>query len=127
MAEARLHAARRPISRTYEGVQWFRHADGWRASIPGTPMAVHRCKLMHGTAEAGHFLTVEVYDPPHFVQIGAHQVHNQPFALLREELPWTVTTADSVRDASDLVKHLRGRINHLLHVGWWLDGDEVSA
>jgi len=123
MAEAKSHAARRPISRTYEGVQWFRHADGWRASIPGTPMSVLRWKSVVQPDET-IYMRVEVHNGTQFVQVGGYTVRNHPYALLREELPWTITTAESVRDASDLVKHLRQRIAFLT---WdWVHG-EVSA
>lgn len=55
MRDTQNTEARRPITRTYEGVQWFKHTDRrlighgegsdpavWVASIPGTPLAVVR-------------------------------------------------------------------------------------
>lgn len=120
MRDTQNTEARRPISRTYEGVQWFKHEHGWRAAIPGSPLSVNRFTDMVFTR--GHFLTVEIWDttfgghwttigtsPPLSVTRGGSDFFNR-WDMIYGELPWIRQHTVSVGQASKLVQQIRDTV-----------------
>ena len=117
MAEAKTRAARRPISRTYEGVQWFKHGAGedtlWLASVPGTNLALVR-RQIHAKDTPGV--------PMHEVRVAAFNHRFKCWDLFMNNaarfqdvqhgfrVPWTRIVTDTVGRASRHVMILRNNI-----------------
>jgi len=116
MRDTQNRKARRLISRTYEGVQWFKHGHGgqqdafWFASVPGTNLAAVRRVIhaKHGT-------------PMHEVRVAAWNNRCEAWELFPSlpgaarfehvahgyRIPWARVVTQTVGAASQHVQALR--------------------
>ena len=117
MRDTQNTEARRPIVRTYEGVQWFKHGHGrdsfWFASVPGTKLAVVRRPIhaKYGT-------------PMHEVRVASWNSHAEAWELFPSlpgaahfehiahgyRIPWSRVVTQTVSAACRHVHVLRNNV-----------------
>jgi len=119
MRDTQNTEARRPITRTYEGVQWFKHGHAgqkdafWFASVPGTKLAVVRRVIhaKHGT-------------PMHEVRVASWNAHAESWDLFPSlpgaahfehiahgyRIPWSRVVTQTVSAACRHVHVLRNNV-----------------
>lgn len=142
MRDTQNTEARRPITRTYEGVQWFKHPTFhgvpiWVATIPGTPLVVVRrlpCALdpkpscfiavarqgLDGVTRFWHFdgaTVANTYPLTHAEQKAIWDISEcMPFWTVPINLKIRYPRFDDVRHASRVVAELRRAVNNRLGV-----------
>ena len=119
MRDTQNTEARRPITRTYEGVQWFKHGHAgqqdafWFASVPGTKLAVVRQIMSKQHAING--------TPMQKLRVASWNAHAESWDLFPStpgvahlhhvahgyRVPWAYRVTGSVREASRIVRNLR--------------------
>lgn len=119
MAEAKTRTARRPITRTYEGVQWFKHGHAgardafWFAAVPGTNLAAVRRVIhakygtpMHEVRVASWNDQTEAWEVFPSLPGAAHFQH----VAHGYRIPWSRVVTQTVGAASKHVQVLRNNV-----------------
>jgi hypothetical protein len=122
MRDTQNTEARRPIVRTYEGVQWFKHQTGtesipaflkevWLAAIPGTNMALYRFPVHTiGNLDA-HRVSLVIWTGTFWTSSGTEIVKeltditttSREFSTVRQASQWaSVVRATIVRQRQNL-------------------------
>lgn len=120
MRDTQNTEARRPITRTYEGVQWFKHQTGtesvpaqldevWLAAIPGTNLALYRFPVHTVGNLDAHRVSLVMWNGTFWTSTGT--------AIVKELTDITTTSREfaSVRQASQWASVIRATIVRQRH------------